>query len=166
MGIESLSVSAVVPATADRVYASWLDTAEHSRMTGGERVRVEARVGSDYSARDSHVTGKILELEPGRRIVQSWRTTDFRSSHPDSRLELHLRDVPGGCEVMILHTEIPQGLAAKYEDLWRTDCLLPMARYFGASGPTKSGGRRTRGGHSMKRTRSRGPSESERAAKR
>jgi uncharacterized protein YndB with AHSA1/START domain len=156
----------VVPATADRVYASWLDSAEHSRMIGAAYVSVEERVGSEYSERDSHVTGEILELEPGRRIVQSWRTTDFRSSHPDSRLELHLRDVPGGCEVMILHTEIPEGLAAKYEEGWRTHYLLPMARYFGKASVAESGGGRARGGPSVKRAQQRGRQESKRVAKR
>jgi uncharacterized protein YndB with AHSA1/START domain len=169
MGFESLTVSAVVSATADRVYASWLDRAEHRRMTDGGSVRVEARVGSDYQAWDSYVTGRILELEPGRRIVQSWRTTDFLSSHPDSRLELHLRDVPDGCEVMILHTEIPEGLAQRYEEGWRTHYLLPMARYFAKSSPrprAMPGGRRARGGASRTRAPLRAPSQSKRAVKR
>ncbi len=165
MGFESLSVSAVVPATSDRVYASWLDSGEHSRMTGGGSVRVEARVGSDYSAWDAYATGRILELEPGRRIVQSWRTSDFDSSHPDSRLELHLRDVPGGCDVMILHMELPEGLAAKYEEGWRTHYLLPMTGYFGKSG-APNGGRRAGGGPSVKRAQLRGQAGAKRVAKR
>jgi uncharacterized protein YndB with AHSA1/START domain len=159
MGFESLTVSTVVPTTSDCIYAAWLDSAAHERMTGGESVLVQERVGSSYAAWDAHASGKILELEPGRRIVQSWRTTEFLPSEPDSRVELHLRDVPGGCDVMILHTEIPQGLAEKYEDGWRTHVLLPMSRYFRKSserGGPQPGNLRSRRGPPRKSAPARG----------
>jgi uncharacterized protein YndB with AHSA1/START domain len=129
MSLESLRVVAVVPASADRVYAAWLDSGEHSRMTGGKAL-VDPVIGGEHSAWDGYIEGKILELEPGRRIVQTWRTNDFPLGHADSRLEVHLLDVEGGCEVTIIHTEIPEGQGAKYESGWRDHYLEPMAKYF------------------------------------
>lgn len=130
MPTESLRVTAVVPASADRVYAAWLDGREHARMTGS-KAEVDARIGGEHSAWDGYIRGKVLDVEPDRRIVQSWRTTDFPLGHPDSRLEVHLLDVPGGCEVTIHHTEIPEGQGAEYERGWRTHYFEPMTRYFG-----------------------------------
>jgi len=136
---DQLRVTAVMPASADRVYAAWLDGEEHARMTGS-KASVDARVGGEHSAWDGYIEGRILELEPGRRIVQSWRTTEFPLGHPDSRLEVHLLDVEGGCEVMIVHTEIPEGQGTQYESGWRDHYFEPMAKYFGESAP-KAGGR-------------------------
>ena len=30
-----------------------------------------------------------MELEPGKRIVQSWRTTNFADADPDSRITVN-----------------------------------------------------------------------------
>lgn len=130
MPLETVRLTAVLPASADRIYAAWLDSMEHSRMTGGKAV-VEPRVGGDHSAWDGYIEGKTLALEPGRRIVQSWRSSDFPLGAGDSRLEVHLLDVPAGCEVTIIHTEIPEGQGAQYESGWRDHYVEPMRKYFG-----------------------------------
>jgi uncharacterized protein YndB with AHSA1/START domain len=136
MATESVTLRAVVHASADRVYAAWLDGKEHTKMTGGP-ASVDARVGGEHTAWDGYISGTILELEPSRRIVQSWRSTDFPLGDSDSRLEVHLRDVDGGCEVTIVHTEIPAGQAAQYEQGWRDHYFEPMARYFDKAAPRK-----------------------------
>jgi activator of HSP90 ATPase len=143
MGTESVTLRAVIPASADRVYAAWLDAKEHSKMTGGPAT-VDAQVGGDHSAWDGYISGTILELEPSRRIVQSWRSTDFPLGHSDSRLEVHLRDVDGGCDVTIVHTEIPAGQGAQYEQGWRDHYFEPMARYFGQTAARKRPPAKTR----------------------
>jgi len=130
MPLESVRLTAVLPASADRIYAAWLDSAQHSRMTGG-KASVDPNVGGEHSAWDGYIEGRILELEPGRRIVQSWRSSDFPLAAGDSRLEVHLLDVPGGCEVTIIHNEIPEGQGAQYESGWRKHYLDPMRKYFG-----------------------------------
>lgn len=130
MPLETVRLTAVLPASADRIYAAWLDSVEHSRMTGSKAV-VDAGVGGEHSAWDGYVEGRILELEPGRRIVQSWRSSDFPLDAGDSRLEVHLLDVPGGCEVTIIHTQIPEGQGAQYEGGWRDHYFEPMRKYFG-----------------------------------
>ena len=130
MGTESVTVHAVIPATADRVYAAWLDGKEHGKMTGAP-ANVDARVGGEHTAWDGYISGTILSLEPSRRIVQSWRSTDFPLGHTDSRLEVHLREVDGSCELTIVHAEIPAGQGAMYEAGWRDHYVEPMRRYFG-----------------------------------
>lgn len=129
MTLESARVSAVLPASADAIYAAWLDSRAHSRMTGG-RAEVDGRVGGEFSAWNDYIHGSTLALEPGRRIVQTWRTTDFPLGHADSRVEVHLLEVEGGTETMIIHTEIPEGQGAKYGQGWQDHYLVPMRKYF------------------------------------
>jgi uncharacterized protein YndB with AHSA1/START domain len=137
MALETVRLTAVLPATADRVYAAWLDSAEHSKMTGGAAT-VDPNVGGEHSAWDGYVSGRTLELEPGRRIVQSWRTTDFPLGAADSRLEVHLLDVDEGrCEITLIHSDIPEGQGAKYDEGWREHYLVPMQKYFGKPAKAK-----------------------------
>jgi activator of HSP90 ATPase len=114
-----------------------MDGGEHGRMTGA-KATVDPRVDGEHSAWDGYIEGKTLELEPSRRIVQSWRTSDFPLGHADSRLEVHLLDVPGGCEVTLVHTGIPEGQGAQYERGWHDHYLEPMARYFGKPAKKKA----------------------------
>jgi uncharacterized protein YndB with AHSA1/START domain len=143
MPTESVRVSTVVPTSADKLYAAWLDGLEHSRMTGG-KAAVEARVGGRHSAWDGYIEGEILALDPGRRIAQTWRATDFPEGHAHSRLEVLLEDVPGGCEVTLVHSEIPEGLGDQYEEGWATHYFVPMKKHFGGPAPRKAAASATR----------------------
>jgi uncharacterized protein YndB with AHSA1/START domain len=135
MPLETVRVSGVVPASADRIYAAWLDSREHSKMTGGKAV-IDPRLEGEHSAWDGYIHGKTVELEPGRRIVQTWRSTDFPLGHADSRLEVHLLEVPGGTEVTLIHTGIPEGQGVQYGSGWVDHYLTPMTKYFAKSRKT------------------------------
>ena len=39
------------------------------------------------TAWDGYISGRNVELIPGERIVQTWRTSEFGVSDPDSNLE-------------------------------------------------------------------------------
>ena len=130
MATESIQVSGVIHATPESIYNAWLDSNEHSSFTGG-KATVEPSIGGRFTAWDGYIQGTNLELNPGRRIVQSWRTTEFPSGSPDSRLEVLFEAAGDGTRVTLNHTEIPPGQATRYEQGWREHHLDPMARYFG-----------------------------------
>jgi len=132
MATESIQVSGVVRAPPDRIYEAWLDSAEHSAMTGG-RATIDANVGGRFTAWDGYIEGATLELEPGRRIVQRWRTSEFPSGAADSLVEIRLEPLEEGTRIIFLHSEIPEGQRAKYEQEWREHYLDPMDRYFAAA---------------------------------
>ena len=71
------SVSAVTPASPQAIYNAWLDSEGHTKMTGSP-ANSSANVGDSFDAWDGYITGKNLEIEPGKRIVQSWRTKSRR----------------------------------------------------------------------------------------
>jgi uncharacterized protein YndB with AHSA1/START domain len=131
---ESLSLETIVLATPDRVYTAWLDGTEHSAFTGGEAI-IEAVVGGKHSAWSGYIEGRFVELDPGRRIVMTWRTTEFSESDPDSRAEVRFSPDGGGTRVEIEHTELPPGGAQKYGTGWREFYFVPMRRYFESDAP-------------------------------
>ena len=129
MAHESFSVSEVIPAPPQRIYSAWLDAEEHSAFTGDEAT-VEPFVGGRHSAFGGYAEGTNLELLPGRRIVQTWRSRDFPEGSPDSRLEVTLEETLGGTVVTILHTEVPTGQAEQYRDGWVKYYLEPLKEFF------------------------------------
>lgn len=121
-------VSAVIPATRDELYAAWLDSAAHTAMTGGQ-ANVSAGVGDYFDAWDGYIQGRNLELLPGRRIVQSWRTVEFQDTEPDSQIEITFEDAARGTEVILRHTNLPPH-GAQYEQGWVDNYFDPMKAYF------------------------------------
>ena len=128
MSTESITLWEIFPASPREIYDAWLSSA-HGKMVGSTAT-VDPRVGGAFTAWDGYIRGTTLELEPYRRIVQAWRTTEFSAAHPDSRLELLLEQVEGGTRLTIRHTEIPEGQSASLEQGWIDNYYRPMKEYF------------------------------------
>jgi activator of HSP90 ATPase len=121
-------IKVVLPATPKEVYNAWLSSNKHGQMTGG-KVSIKPLNGTDFSAWDGYITGKNIELFPYKKIVQSWRTTDFEDSDPDSQIEIHLNEHGSDCELTLIHTNIPDH-QPDYEEGWKDNYFIPMKNYF------------------------------------
>lgn len=117
MPLEQVQLRDVFRAAPERIYELWMDSDGHALMTGGEAV-IDPREGGEFSAWDGYITGVTERLEPGRLIVQRWRTSEFPDGADDSRVEVMLRPVEGGCEITLLHTDIPEGQGDRYKAGW------------------------------------------------
>ncbi len=126
---EELKLSKSFPALPEKMYQAWLDSAAHSAFTGSP-AEIDGRPGGEFSAWDGYITGKTLELHPFDRIVQSWRTTDFPPSSPDSHLEVLFEAAEGGTQLTLIHTNIPDGQGEDYRQGWEDFYFAPMAVYF------------------------------------
>jgi activator of HSP90 ATPase len=123
------TISAVIPANPSDIYSAWLSTAGHAAMTGNP-ANVDGNVGGNFTAWDGYIFGSTLELEPGQRIVQAWRTSEFPDDAPDSRLEILFEDVPGGTKVTLIHSDMPEDQAGSYRQGWEDFYFKPMKEYF------------------------------------
>src|SRR5262245_12979931 len=130
MAKDQIRLTRVFPVDAQRIYDAWLDSARHTAFTGGAAATIEPRVGGRHTAWDGYVEGEILELEPGRRIVKSWRSTDFPEGEGPSRLEVLLEPTEGGTLVTLLHSDLPEGEGGRFEEGWRDYYFNPMDTYF------------------------------------
>ena len=123
------TLTALIPATPKAVYDTWLDSRGHSAMTGGKATQ-SAKVGATVTAWDNYITGKNLHLEPGKRIVQTWRNTQFTNEHGDSVITVTLTKVAGGTRLTLNHANVPDGQTSYEESGWKTHYFTPMQRYF------------------------------------
>ena len=129
MSTESLLVSEVVAASPERLFNAWMDSDEHAAFTG-DIADIEPTVGGVFMAFGGYITGRTLALDPGRRIFQTWRTTEFPASAPDSMLEVTFDPTLNGTTVTLLHTEIPAGQGDEYRDGWIKFYLEPLKKHF------------------------------------
>lgn len=114
---------------AARIYFCWLNSDEHTAMTGGDAHCSDGK-GDKFSAWDGYITGSNQELEEDKKIVQSWRTTEFASNDEDSLLEIELVDIPSGCLLKMKHSNIPEGQGNSYKQGWTDHYFDPMEDYF------------------------------------
>lgn len=124
----AFEISEILQATPQAIYQAWLDSKGHTLMTGSP-AQASARVGESFSAWDGYIFGRNLELEPGRRIIQAWRTTEFQPSDPDSRLEVILEPEGKGARVTIRHSNLPPD-GMQYKQGWVEFYFEPMRTYF------------------------------------
>ena len=122
-------LSCTLPASPQEIYEAWLSSAAHSRMTGGP-AKASKRIGAAHSAWDGYITGKTLELTPGQRIVQTWRTTEFADSDPDSTITVTLTPVDSGARLTLRHSGVPDGQTSYEEHGWEQFYFEPMQAYF------------------------------------
>jgi uncharacterized protein YndB with AHSA1/START domain len=120
-----------LPATPEDVYDAWLSSLRHTAMTGAPATS-EARVGATHTAWDGYISGEHVELEPSRRIVQTWRTTEFPEGAPDSLLEIVLVQEGAGTRLTLIQNGIPDGQGEMYHDGWQSHYFAPMRAYFAA----------------------------------
>jgi uncharacterized protein YndB with AHSA1/START domain len=125
----SYTLTALIPASPRDIYDTWLDSRGHSAMTGGKATQ-SAKVGAAVTAWNDYITGKNLHLEPGKRIVQTWRTTQFTDAHGDSVITVTMTKVPGGTRLTLNHANVPDDQTSYEESGWKEHYFTPMQRYF------------------------------------
>ncbi|MGO9702268.1 MAG: SRPBCC domain-containing protein [Xanthobacteraceae bacterium] len=125
----TFTLTATIPASPEEIYEAWLDSLGHSEMTFGE-ANMSGQVGAEVSAWDGYISGRNLELIPGERIVQSWRTTEFADEHEDSVISIVLTEVGDGTLLTLEHSNVPDDKRSYEEGGWQSHYFEPMVAYF------------------------------------
>jgi len=127
---EAIRVVTTVPAAPTTLYYAWLSSEQHSAMTGGNAAKIDPTVGAKFSAVNGAVTGKLVILDLGRRMVMAWRCTEFPRDEHDSKVEIHLEALGGSTRITIIHSEIPEGLSERVRSIWNDTYFGPMRTFF------------------------------------
>ena len=121
-------ISGLIPATPNEVYKAWLESDRHTKMTGG-KAEVSDVLGAPFQAWDGYIEGINLELDPGARILQNWRTTEFEDTDEDSLLEVLFVLEAEQTRVTIRHSNLPDH-GMQYKQGWVDAYFTPMQEYF------------------------------------
>lgn len=126
--MKEFTLTTQFPVSAMTVYKAWLDSEEHEAMTGGA-ASIEATVGSEFTAWDGYIWGKLTKLVEGKEITQTWKTSDFAEEDEDSIVSVRLKDTADGCEMELIHSNIPDE-SADYYNGWQSSYFAPMLAHF------------------------------------
>lgn len=124
----SFSITQHFNVSAATLFKAWLDSDIHSAMTGGE-AQCSDQVGGKFSAWDGYISGVNSALITNQKIIQEWRTTEFKNDDENSILRIKLEEVNNGCELILTHNKIPNG-QPDYKQGWIAHYFEPMKAYF------------------------------------
>ena len=120
--------SVLLAATAEELYATYVDAARHAAVTGSA-VTVSDRPGSKFSAFFGAITGTTLAVEPQRLVVQAWRSTNFDTQDANSTLVLEF--VPEGQQgrINLIQIDVPRAGFDAIRKGWEVYYWTPWRRY-------------------------------------
>ncbi len=120
-------------ASAERVFAAWLDPDQLGRWMFGPNVReerivrldLEPRVGGKFSfvvnraGQEFDHVGEYLEIDRPHRLVFTWGTRDTLPE--TSRVRVEIRPLDPGCELTLTHEMAPRwsAFAEQAAGSWR-----------------------------------------------
>jgi activator of HSP90 ATPase len=95
-----------------KLYDALTDSTKYREFTH-DRADVSKEVGAHYSAYSDYITGVNMELVPEKRIVQTWRASDWPEGY-FSKVVFDFKKVKKGTKVSFTHMGVPYEF---YEDI-------------------------------------------------
>ncbi|HWD86651.1 MAG TPA: SRPBCC domain-containing protein [Mucilaginibacter sp.] len=122
-------------ASPGRIYEILLSSKQFSECTKksfdnftAASAKIDPVPGGTFSVFDGHITGRILELVPGQRIVEAWRVVDWPAGiYSIARFEL--RPEGSGSKLIFDHTGFPEGLKAHLTEGWQQHYWDALTKY-------------------------------------
>jgi activator of HSP90 ATPase len=125
--MKNITQIVTIAATPQEVYDAFMDSDKHAAFTGSS-AKIENKVGGTYDAWDGYATGKTLELVPGKKIVQTWRASDWPAD-AESKIVLELEPDGDKTKLIFNQTNIPDEFAADVEQGWTDYYWEPLKDY-------------------------------------
>jgi uncharacterized protein YndB with AHSA1/START domain len=132
MKTKTIEQTVTFDASPRAVYDAYADAKQHAAFTGA-KASLKPKPGSKMSAWNGYVTGQILLLRPGKRIVQTWKSMTWPKGAAESILDLRLAPKGKKTELTMVHSGIPArpaSLAKGFTTGWFTSYWKPLRAYF------------------------------------
>ena len=102
-----------------RVYEALVDSKRFTELTGAPAAG-DSTEGSAFSAFGGHITGRHVELVPGKRVVQAWRAKMWPEGlYSIARFEL--RENGSGTKVIFDHDGFPADMKDHLAQGWQAN---------------------------------------------
>jgi uncharacterized protein YndB with AHSA1/START domain len=132
----SAEITTHVDAPPDRVWTALTDaaalTAWYWPATLEPVATSDPVVGGAFgiatSSPDMGFSGRYLELDEPRRLVQTWR---WAGAQHDSRVTIELTPADGGTDLVVVHDRVDAETAVMYRQGWES-CLGRLPGYLAA----------------------------------
>jgi len=106
------------------VYEALMDSRRHAKFTGAP-AKISPKPGGRFTAYGSYISGVNLELVPGRKIVQFWRSQGWPPHHY-STVTYELTKVKGGTRLRFTQEGVPNDDVKDKTSGWVTHYWQPL----------------------------------------
>ena len=124
MGTKTIKQTVEFSASPKEVYEALMDSKKHARFTGA-KATVSRKVGGSFSVWDGYAEGENLELVAGKKIVQSWRASDWPEGAV-SKVTFTFAKTKKGTKMTFTQTGVPDDLAGDVRQGWKDFYWAPM----------------------------------------
>lgn len=115
-----------IPATPDEIYMALTNPVTIELWTG-EVAEMSTEPGSEFSMWEGSITGKNLEFEPSKKIVQQWY---FEGESDNSIVTIKIHPDKKGSSVELRHTNIPDADFNDMVDGWNNSYFGALTEFF------------------------------------
>jgi activator of HSP90 ATPase len=116
-----------IPASPNRVYEAIINGKQFGELTGAP-AQIDGSAGGAFSCFGGHISGRNVDLQPGKRIVQAWRAQDWDDGlYSIVRFELAAEG--SGTALRFDHVGFPEGAEAELAPGWQKMYWEPLTRY-------------------------------------
>ena len=105
MKTKTIRQSVTFKASPHAVYEALMDSRKHSRVTGA-KAKISRKVKGRFTAYDGYIEGIHLDLVPDKKIVQSWRGSDWPEGH-FSKATFSLKKIKNGARLTFTQSGVP-----------------------------------------------------------
>jgi len=116
---KTIEQSVTFNASPHDVYEALMDSEKHSQFSGA-KASISREVGGSFTAYDGALSGKMLELVPDVKIVQTWRGSDdgWPPGHY-STATFSLEAIDGGTRLNFVQTGVPEKSFEQISQGWQ-----------------------------------------------
>lgn len=127
-----------IPLNASRqqVFDALTDEARFSKLTTFSMLpmaapaKIARAAGGAFTLFDGHVVGRHIELVPGSRVVQAWRSAAWPAGIY-SIAHFELTGTGNATTIVFDHTGFPAGQGEHLVEGWETNYWTPLRKLFG-----------------------------------
>jgi activator of HSP90 ATPase len=110
------------------VYETIMDSRKHKALSG-EKAKISRKIGGQFTAWGSHITGINLVLKPGERIVQAWRATGWPPDYYSVAI-FELNKIGTGTRLRFTQIGVPPNRYSGHYRGWIETYWTPMKEIF------------------------------------
>lgn len=129
MKTKSIRQTVNISADPQSVFDALMDSRKHSAFTG-DTARISRNVGGKFSAYGGYCYGVNINLVKSKKIVQTWRASDWPEGH-FTKASFDLRKTKSGTKLTFTQTGVPANQLKSIKQGWTEFYWEPMKKMLG-----------------------------------
>ncbi|MCI0693105.1 SRPBCC domain-containing protein [candidate division KSB1 bacterium] len=121
---KTIRQSVTFKARPGQIYEMLMDSRQHAKFSAS-KASISRKIGGKFAAYGGYINGVNLALVPNKKIVQSWRGSDWPEGHY-SKATFTLTKVKGGTRLVFTQSGVPDQQYESIKQGWRDFYWNPM----------------------------------------